>query len=46
MGDTRYERPEIVDYGTLVELTEATGATGAEDGGNKNSVHHSAPVSP
>ena len=42
----KYEKPEIVDYGRLVDLTEASGASGAEDGGSKDSVHHSAPASP
>ena len=27
-----YETPELVDYGTLVELTANNGATEAEDG--------------
>jgi hypothetical protein len=40
-------KPEIVvDYGALVELTEANGATRREDGRSKNSVHHSAPAHP
>ncbi len=38
-----YRKPEIVDYGTLVALTEATGFTGPEDGGSKALIHHSAP---
>jgi hypothetical protein len=46
MADREYEKPEITDYGTLVELTQASGAQGAEDGGSKNTVHHSAPASP
>lgn len=46
MVDHEYVKPEIVDYGTLVELTGASGATGPEDGGSKNSVHHSAPAQP
>jgi hypothetical protein len=33
-----YEKPVIVDYGDLVELTEATGLIGAEDGSGKR-VH-------
>lgn len=46
MAERQYEKPEVTDYGTLVELTEATGAQGPEDGGSKESVHHSAPSSP
>ena len=30
-----YEKPEIVDYGDLVELTANLGPGGSEDGGNK-----------
>jgi hypothetical protein len=41
-----YEKPEIIDYGTLIDLTEASGASGTEDGGSKDSVHHSAPAQP
>ena len=32
---TGYETPELVDYGTLVELTATNGATEAEDGMGK-----------
>ncbi|MGH9034065.1 MAG: hypothetical protein ACRDY4_07660 [Acidimicrobiia bacterium] len=44
--DRDYQKPEIVDYGTLVSLTEASGANGAEDGGSKALIHHSAPIAP
>jgi hypothetical protein len=39
-----YERPEVVDYGSLVDITEATALTGNEDGGSKLLIHHSLPV--
>jgi hypothetical protein len=40
-----YCRPAIVDYGSLVELTEAIGVNGAEDGASKLiPFHHSAPI--
>ncbi len=38
-----YEKPSIADYGNLVELTEATSFTDAEDGGNKLVIHHTTP---
>jgi hypothetical protein len=41
-----YERPEVVDYGSVVEITEATGFTGAEDGGSKLLIHHSSAILP
>ena len=41
-----YERPEVADYGSVVEMTEATGFTGPEDGGNKLLIHHSGPMVP
>jgi hypothetical protein len=42
----RYERPVIVDYGTLLELTEATIRFGGEDGASKFDTvnHHSLPT--
>jgi hypothetical protein len=43
---SNYERPEVLDYGTVVEITEATGFTGAEDGGSKLLIHHSGPALP
>ena len=43
-----YVKPEIVDYGTLTDLTEATTIFGPEDGASKIEVdnHHSAPQGP
>jgi hypothetical protein len=35
-----YETPEVSDFGTIKELTEATGFVNAEDGGNKLLIHH------
>ena len=40
MEDRRYHPPLIHDYGSLVELTEASGLTGPEDGGSKMLIHH------
>ena len=40
----RYERPQVRDYGSLIELTEATNLVCAEDGATKAQMdHHSAP---
>ncbi len=44
-----FEMPCVKDYGTLLELTEASGFTNAEDGGSKLLIHHvppSAPIGP
>ena len=41
-----FEAPQVMDYGTLVELTEASGFTGAEDGGSKLLIHHDVPSLP
>ena len=41
-----YTAPELRDYGSLQELTEATSFRGAEDAGSKLLIHHSAPLSP
>lgn len=41
-----YAAPEIVDLGTLSQLTLATGFTGTEDGGSKMLIHHEAPSAP
>ena len=30
-----YEPPVVVDYGSVLELTEAIGLQGSEDGGSK-----------
>jgi hypothetical protein len=40
-----YEKPVVLDYGDLVELTEATLIIGTEDGASKHDTdnHHSAP---
>ena len=43
MSEHEYEAPIVRDYGSLVELTEATGFTGAEDGGSKLLIHHTTP---
>ncbi len=37
---TKYEAPEIRDYGSLRELTEAVDFRGFEDGGNKLADPH------
>jgi hypothetical protein len=41
-----YEKPAVIDYGTLLELTEATTITGPEDGASKidTNNHHSLPI--
>ncbi len=41
-----YEAPTVIDYGNLVELTEASGFTAQEDGGSKLLIHHSPPQQP
>ena len=44
---THYEPPEVVDYGSLTELTAALSVNGTEDGGSKAvPLHHSAPAQP
>jgi hypothetical protein len=42
----RYQKPVLVDYGTLQQVTAATGFTGAEDGGSKLLIHHVQPSAP
>lgn len=37
-----YDKPEIVDYGTIEELTANLGPGGADDGGTKR-FHTTAP---
>lgn len=37
---TSYEKPVVRDYGTVSAQTAASGLTGAEDGGNKITIHH------
>lgn len=41
-----YEKPVVKDYGSLVDITEAVAFVGAEDGGSKLLIHHSAPAQP
>jgi hypothetical protein len=41
-----YNAPEVEDLGTLEDLTQAVAFTGAEDGGSKLLIHHSAPMFP
>lgn len=35
-----YEVPDVVDYGGLADLTEASGFVNEEDAGNKLVIHH------
>jgi hypothetical protein len=35
MQDASYEKPTVVDYGSLVELTETNGVADTEDGVGK-----------
>jgi hypothetical protein len=44
--DMTFEAPQVTDYGTLVELTEASGFVNAEDGGSKLLIHHVPPSVP
>ena len=40
-----FETPVVRDYGTLLEMTEASGFVCEEDGGSKLLIHHvSAPA--
>jgi hypothetical protein len=42
-----YEKPTIVDLGDLLEMTQALGISGTEDGSAKSSpVHHNLPSLP
>ena len=42
-----FEAPQVTDYGTLLDLTAATGFVAQEDGGSKLLIHHvSAPSGP
>lgn len=41
-----YETPTVRDFGTIGELTEATGFVNQEDGGNKLLIHHVGPSIP
>jgi hypothetical protein len=40
----RYEKPEVVDYGTLQDVTAALGLFGQEDGGSKIQPFHHVPT--
>jgi hypothetical protein len=44
----RYDKPAVIDYGTLLELTEASFRFGPEDGASKIDTvnHHSLPTLP
>jgi hypothetical protein len=44
--NNEYVAPAVEDYGDLVEITQATGFTGQEDGGSKLLIHHEAPSAP
>ena len=33
--EQEYEKPEVIDFGDLVELTAAAGSVGTEDGAGK-----------
>jgi hypothetical protein len=45
--DTKgYEKPQVNDYGDLLELTAAQGFVNAEDGGSKLLIHHLDPINP
>jgi hypothetical protein len=41
-----FEVPVVEDYGTLLELTQAQGFVGPEDGGSKLLIHHVGPSTP
>lgn len=44
---SEYRPPEIRDYGSIAELTKASGLAGVEDGGAKAvTFHDTAPVLP
>ena len=45
-ADKRYDRPKVSDYGSLAQVTAATGFSGNEDGGAKQAVHHTGPFRP
>ena len=46
MAEKDYEEPEVVDYGSLQSVTEASGFVNLEDGGSKLLIHHSSPSGP
>lgn len=42
-----FDKPAVVDYGTLTDLTASTTECGDEDGAGKNeTLHHSDPCQP
>jgi len=41
-----YEAPVVQDYGSLADLTAATGFVAEEDGGSKLLIHHVTPSAP
>lgn len=41
-----YETPSVRDFGTLGDLTEASGFVNQEDGGSKLLIHHVPPLAP
>jgi hypothetical protein len=43
---TSYKRPTITDYGTIADVTEASGFVNVEDGGSKLLIHHTSPSGP
>ena len=45
MPQDEYTEPEVVDYGSLNEITEASGFVNEEDGGSKLLIHHVPPDS-
>jgi hypothetical protein len=40
-----YKKPTVHDYGSLLDITSATGFTSTEDSGNKLLIHHIPPPS-
>jgi hypothetical protein len=49
MAAREYEKPEMDDFGSLTDVTEAQNFTGPEDGGTKIELvipHHSGPIVP
>ena len=42
----KYETPVVIDYGTLVEITAATGLFGSEDGATTLIPFHHNPSAP
>ena len=49
MAEREYVKPAVMDFGTLISLTEATAIGGLEDGASKNDPpgnHHSFPLAP